>query len=137
MRSPNREDTVAEFHRAFGSSINAKWTPDLFDLRENLLDEEWKELRIEMRFIRNLLSRRLPITKRMKEDLLKEMSDVQYVLSGMAVALGLPLQEAFNTVHQSNMSKLGADGKPIYREDGKVMKGENYKPPSLDKLVEC
>ena len=53
----------------------------------------------------------------------------------MAVALGLPVQEAFNRVHASNMSKLDEDGNPIYREDGKVMKGPNYKPPYLEDLV--
>ena len=53
----------------------------------------------------------------------------------MAVAFGLPLEVAFNRVHASNMSKLDDDGKPIYREDGKVMKGPNYKPPHLKDLV--
>jgi predicted HAD superfamily Cof-like phosphohydrolase len=54
----------------------------------------------------------------------------------MAVAFGLPLQVAFTRVHKSNMSKLGADGKPIYRDDGKVLKGPNYAPVDLEDLVE-
>jgi len=75
------------------------------------------------------------ISPKTKERLLKEMDDLQYVLSGMAVVLGLPLQVAFTRVHQSNMSKLGADGKPVYRSDGKVLKGPNYTPPDLEDLV--
>ena len=67
--------------------------------------------------------------------MLKELADVQYVLSGMAVSLGLPLQEAFNRVHKSNMSKAGADGKAIRREDGKVLKGPSYVEASMDGLV--
>jgi len=70
-----------------------------------------------------------------EEALLKEMADLQYVLSGMAVALGLNLGEAFRRVHESNMSKLGDDGKPIYRDDGKVLKGPNYRKPELGDLV--
>ena len=73
--------------------------------------------------------------KAAKAALLKELCDLQYVLSGFAVTFGLPLDEAFKRVHESNMSKLGPDGKPIYREDGKVLKGPNYKKPDLSDLV--
>lgn len=73
--------------------------------------------------------------KAAKAALLKELCDLQYVLSGFAVTFGLPLDEAFKRVHESNMSKLGLDGKPIYREDGKVLKGPNYKKPDLSDLV--
>ena len=70
-----------------------------------------------------------------KAALLKELCDLQYVLSGFVVTFGLPFDEAFKRVHESNMSKLGPDGKPIYREDGKVLKGPNYKKPDLSDLV--
>lgn len=70
-----------------------------------------------------------------KAALLKELCDLQYVLSGFAVTFGLPFDEAFKRVHESNMSKLGPDGKPIYRDDGKVLKGPNYKKPDLSDLV--
>jgi predicted HAD superfamily Cof-like phosphohydrolase len=49
--------------------------------------------------------------------------------------MGLDLEAAFQRVHTSNMSKLGEDGKPIYRDDGKILKGPNYKPPFLDDLI--
>ena len=73
--------------------------------------------------------------KAAKAALLKELCDLQYVLSGFAVTFGLSFDEAFKRVHESNMSKLGPDGKPIYREDGKVLKGPNYKKPDLSDLV--
>ena len=73
--------------------------------------------------------------KAAKAALLKELCDLQYVLSGFAVTFCLPFDEAFKRVHESNMSKLGPDGKPIYREDGKVLKGPNYKKPDLSDLV--
>ena len=73
--------------------------------------------------------------KAAKAALLKELCDLQYVLSGFAVTFGLPFDEAFKRVHESSMSKLGPDGKPIYREDGKVLKGPNYKKPDLSDLV--
>ena len=74
-------------------------------------------------------------TKERVEKLLKELADLQYVLSGYAVTFGIDLDTAFSLVHHSNMSKLGVDGKPIKREDGKVIKGPNYSPPNLSKLV--
>ena len=73
--------------------------------------------------------------KAAKAALLKELCDLQYVLSGFAVTFGLPFDEAFKRVHESNMSKLGPDGKPIYREDGTVLKGPNYKKPDASDLV--
>lgn len=75
------------------------------------------------------------VMRGLKRELLKELCDLQYVLSGFAVTFGLPFDEAFRRVHESNMSKLGPDGKPIYREDGKVLKGPNYKKPDLSDLA--
>ena len=69
--------------------------------------------------------------RKRKAELLKELSDLLYVVFGMAVTFDLPIAEAFLRVHESNMSKLGEDGKPLYREDGKVLKGPNYKAPDL------
>jgi len=68
-------------------------------------------------------------------DVLKELADLVYVCYQYAENLGWDLDEALYRVHQSNMSKLGEDGKPIYREDGKVLKGPNYQPPNLSDLV--
>ena len=70
-----------------------------------------------------------------QEHALKELADLVYVCYQYAENMGWLLDEALNRVHESNMSKLGEDGKPIYREDGKVLKGPNYKPPELSDLV--
>lgn len=59
------------------------------------------------------------------------LGDLEYVVNGMALGMGIPLPDVVEEIHRSNMTKLGADGKPIYREDGKVLKGENYEPPRL------
>ena len=69
-----------------------------------------------------------------QEDALKELADLVYVCYQYAENMGWFLDEALNRVHISNMSKLGEDNKPIYREDGKVLKGPNYKPPDLSDL---
>ena len=68
-------------------------------------------------------------------DCLKELADLVYVCYQYAENLGWDLDEALDRVHKSNMTKLGSDGKPIYREDGKVLKGPNYTPPNLTDLV--
>ena len=68
-------------------------------------------------------------------DCLKELADVVYVCYQYAENMGWNLDEALHRVHESNMSKLDKDGKPIYREDGKVLKGPDYKPPSIEDLV--
>jgi len=68
-------------------------------------------------------------------DCLKELADLVYVCYQYAENLGWDLDEALDRVHKSNMSKLGEDGKPIYRDDGKVLKGLNYQPPVLTDLV--
>ena len=130
-----REDSLREFHSAFGHSINETMTLDNLELRRSLIAEEYQELMQEISSVSLDLARGRKPKIEVKENLLKELCDLQYVISGMAVALGLPLQVAFNRVHASNMSKLDDNGKPIYREDGKVMKGPNYVPPDLKDLV--
>ena len=69
-------------------------------------------------------------------DCLKELADLVYVCFQYAENMEWDLMEALFRVHKSNMSKLGEDGKPIRREDGKVLKGPNYKPPFLDDLTQ-
>ena len=68
-------------------------------------------------------------------DTLKELADLVYVCYQYAENLGWDLDEALHRVHNSNRSKLDSDGNPIYREDGKVLKGPNYQPPNLTDLV--
>ena len=70
-----------------------------------------------------------------KSDALKELADLVYVCYQYAANMGWDLDEALRRVHQSNMSKLDEDGKPTYREDGKVLKSANYQPPTLSDLV--
>ena len=69
-----------------------------------------------------------------QEHALKELADLVYVCYQYAENMGWFLDEALNRVHESNMSKLDKDGKPIYRDDGKVLKGPDYKPPDLSDL---
>ena len=69
-----------------------------------------------------------------QEDCLKELADLVYVCYQYAENMGWFLDEALSRVHLSNMSKLDKDGKPIYRDDGKVLKGPDYKPPDLSDL---
>ena len=71
---------------------------------------------------------------RARVEALKELADLVYVCYQFAAAAGWDLDEALDRVHQSNLSKL-VDGKPLKREDGKVLKGPNYKKPNLDDLV--
>lgn len=59
------------------------------------------------------------------------LGDLEYVVNGAAIGMGINLPEVVEEIHRSNMTKLGPDGKPIYREDGKILKGEDYEPPNL------
>ena len=70
-----------------------------------------------------------------EEPCLKELADLCYVCWQYAENMRWNLDEALNRVHISNMSKLDEDGEPIFREDGKVLKGPNYKPPDLSDLI--
>ena len=127
-------DSLYEFHRAFGCVQQARFMPptqkqreledtELLLLRKNLIREEVKEL-MEA------------ISEGHPEHILKELVDVVVVCAGMADTYGWDFDEAFNRVHESNMSKLDDKGKPVYREDGKVLKSDNYKEPNLSDLLE-
>ena len=115
-------DAVVEFHRAYGVPVPEEPCippAEIIDLREALIREELEEYLVAAR----------------SGDIVETadaLADLAYVVIGSAVAHGLGrFDEIFAEVHRSNMSKLGADGKPIYREDGKVLKGPNFTPPSL------
>lgn len=133
----DREDYVREFQQIMGQDVGIKNpTSSLLEFRYNLLVEEVKELGEEIAIAMAESNFKTGIPLKVKARMLKEMADVQYVLSGMAVTLGFPLQEAFIRVHKSNLSKLDENGKPVYREDGKVLKGVNYLPPDMETLLE-
>jgi predicted HAD superfamily Cof-like phosphohydrolase len=104
-------------HPAYGQHTDVASNTEL--MRMNLIDEEFVEL----------------LTADSAENLLKELADLVYVIYGYAATFDLDLDEAVRRVHESNMSKLGEDGKPIYRDDGKVLKGPNYKPPYMKDLL--
>jgi predicted HAD superfamily Cof-like phosphohydrolase len=132
-----REDYLKDFHEAFGTDVHADPTVKLLKLRRTLIDEETKELFADVDAAISYLEAGKEVSKELYANMLKELADVQVVVSGMSVAVK-PLKEldqAFKRVHESNMSKLGADGKPIHRADGKVLKGPNYSPPDLSDLV--
>ena len=97
-------------------------------VQKNLIVEEFKEFLEADGFL-------FRHGQNVQEECLKELADLVYVCYQYAENMGWLLDEALNRVHESNMSKLGEDGKPIYREDGKVLKGPNYKPPELSDLV--
>ena len=95
--------------------------------QKNLIVEEFKEfLEAEGMLFRN--------NDEFPAEALKELADLVYVCYQYAENMGWFLDEALDRVHKSNMSKLDEDGNPIYREDGKVLKGPNYKPPTLEDL---
>ena len=128
------EDKVEQFHRAMNLPVNAAFDCDLLKLRKRLLQEEMAELFAELDSAIDLTEKKQPVSQELFENICKETADVQYVLSGFCVSFGLPIDEAFDLTHESNMSKLGADGKPVYREDGKITKGPNYHKPDLSHL---
>lgn len=129
------ERMVAEFHDAFDDRPVEAMTADLLRLRRALIAEEVRELFVEMDAAIAALDAGESVPRAVQANMFKEAADVQYVLSGMAVKFGWPMAEVFSRVHASNMSKLGADGRPVRRDDGKVLKGPNYHPPQLDDLV--
>ena len=96
--------------------------------QKNLIVEEFKEfLEAEGMLFRNNIE--------FPAEALKELADLVYVCYQYADNMNWFLDEALDRVHKSNMSKLDEDGHPIYRDDGKVLKGPNYKPPNLTDLV--
>lgn len=121
------EAALREFHTTYGMIIEnvpvASQPTEVRKLREDLIDEEYRELKEALD----------------EEDIYqicKEGIDLLYVVLGMLVTYGVPITQCFEEVQRSNMSKLDADGKPIYREDGKVLKGPNYTPADIKRVVD-
>jgi len=120
---------LSEQAKEFRSKYNLKNSADRATraVQHGLIVEEFKEfLQAEgMLFMHG---------RNHQEHALKELADLVYVCYQYAENMGWFLDEALDRVHVSNMSKLDEDGKPIYREDGKVLKGPDYKPPDLSDL---
>ncbi|SMC61450.1 pyrophosphohydrolase domain-containing protein [Cellulophaga tyrosinoxydans] len=125
----NKLNAVALFHETFGmgvaTTMRADLGPDKNLLRFNLMDEENKEY-LEAAQENNLV------------EVADALGDMLYILCGTILEHGMQykIEEVFNEIQRSNMSKLGADGKPIYREDGKVLKGPNYFQPNIKSILE-
>jgi len=117
---------VRIFMETFGQIVRTKPKfPDekTMQLRLDLIKEELNELEEAM------------IKKDLKE-IADALTDILYVTYGAGYAYGINLDKCFKEVQRANMSKLGVDGKPIFNEKGKVMKGPNYLAPDLKKFVE-
>lgn len=119
-------EKVIQFMNTYGQEVKRKAEfPDATTthLRVDLIEQELDELKEAIA----------------NEDLIEvadALADLLYVVYGAGAAFGINLDACFQEVHSSNMSKLGEDGKPIYREDGKVMKGPNFREPDLKTIVD-
>ena len=111
---------LVEFHRAYDCPIRYQPTavPDERTLRLELLREEWGEY-VSAASLGDVV------------EVADALADMVYVIFGTALSYGIDLPAVLAEVHRSNMSKLGADGKPVLREDGKVMKGPGYSRPNV------
>jgi len=124
----NKIKAVQEFHESFGLGIShspiARLSTQKLKLRFDLMDEENNEY----------------LEAAENDDLVEvadALGDMLYILCGTILEHGMQhkIEEVFNEIQRSNMSKLGADGKPIYREDGKVMKGPSYFKPNIASIL--
>ena len=118
-------ESVKKFMQTFGQEVKEKAEfpkEKIINLRYDLIEEELVELKDA-------------INKRDIKEVADALTDILYVTYGAGHAFGINLDKCFNEVQNSNMSKLGDDGKPIYNDKGKVMKGPNYFKPNLKKIV--
>ena len=117
--------SVKKFMETFGQEIKEKpGFPDdkITSLRYDLIKEELEELKEA-------------IDNRDIKEVADALTDILYVTYGAGHAFGIDLDKCFEEVQNSNMSKLGSDGKPIYNDKGKVMNGPNYFKPDLEKFI--
>ena len=118
-------EKVKKFMQTFGQETKTKPSfpsDKIINLRYQLIEEELSELKTAIK----------------KQDIVEvadALTDILYVTYGAGHAFGINLDECFNEVQNSNMSKLGDDNKPIYNDHGKVMKGPNYFKPNLKKFL--
>ena len=118
-------ESVRKFMETFGQEVKKKAefpNDKITSLRYDLIKEELEELKEA-------------IEKKDIKEVADALTDILYVTYGAGHAFGINLDKCFAEVQNSNMSKLGDDGKPIYNENGKVMKGPNYFKPNLNKFV--
>tara|TARA_B100000212_G_scaffold77354_1_gene54826 strand:+ start:2400 stop:2771 length:372 start_codon:yes stop_codon:yes gene_type:complete len=118
-------ESVKKFMKTFGQEVKEKAefpTDKITSLRYDLIREELDELKDA-------------IDNKDIKEVADALTDILYVTYGAGHAFGINLDKCFAEVQNSNMSKLGDDGKPIYNEKGKVLKGPNYFKPDLKKFV--
>ena len=125
----NKIAAVTEFHKAFGLGMKDKPTAEL-GIKKNLL--RYKLMREENEEYLEAAN---------NNDLVEvadALGDMLYILCGTIIEHGMQhkIEEVFNEIQRSNMSKLGEDGEPIYREDGKGLKGPNFFEPKIKKILE-
>ena len=119
-------ESVKKFMETFGQEIKEKASfpnDKITSLRYDLIKEELGELKEAM-------------DKKDLKEVADALTDILYVTYGAGHAFGINLDKCFDEVQKSNMSKLGKDGKPIFNEFGKVMKGPDYFKPDLSKFIE-
>lgn len=128
IKMKNKIKAVKQFHESFGLGISEEMKADLGEsknlLRFNLMDEENKEY-LEAASDNDLV------------EVADALGDMLYILCGTILEHGMQykIEEVFNEIQRSNMSKLDENGKPIYREDGKVLKGPNYFKPDINTIL--
>ena len=118
-------NSVKKFMEVFGQEVKTKAefpSDKVVQLRYNLIKEELDEFEQALKD-KNLV------------EVADSLTDILYVTYGAGVAFGIDLDKCFDEVQKSNMSKLGHDGKPIYNDQGKVMKGPKYFKPNLNKFI--
>ena len=118
-------ESVRKFMETFGQEVKKKAefpNEKTTSLRYELIKEELEELKVA-------------ISNKDIKEVADALTDILYVTYGAGHAFGINLDKCFEEVQNSNMSKLGKDGKPIYNDKGKVMKGPNYFEPNLNKFV--
>ena len=124
----NKIKAVHEFHKAFGLGIQNSPTAQL-EINRNLL--RYKLMREENEEYLDAANNKDLV------EVADALGDMLYILCGTIIEHGMQhkIEEVFNEIQKSNMSKLGADGKPIFREDGKVLKGPNYFKPDINSIL--
>lgn len=134
-------ELIKEFHTIFSRTPDPDKPSlvknDTLELRIKLITEEYKEVLEELGYM--LLHDPVPANYPKAVDLpklAKELADLLYVVYGTAAVYGIPIDDVYREVHRSNMSKLGPSGEVIRREDGKVLKGPNYKEADIKRIIQ-
>lgn len=130
MKKTKHFKQVDDFHKAYGM---ARGSVSVSDDMDTMTKEDAEGIQLRFRLIQEEFKELMESSD--PSNMAKELADLVYVVLGTFVAFGWNYDKIFDRVHESNMSKLGPDGKPIVRPDGKILKGPNYQPPFLEDLL--